>query len=314
MAGSEGGAQVLAKGADGESTMLPASTSAEPFENLEQHFKLPPVPRLLARLLDVLRSERSDAHRAARVIERDPALSAEVLRVVNSAYYALPRQVSELRFAIAYLGLGEVGRIAMSYLAVEALRPKDKQAEEQLSLFWRQSYLTTLAARRVLRHVPGVDSSDDLYSAALLHQIGVLAYLRCDAATMRRIDEVSQRDGLLYSEAAEQLGVVAPKKLGATLAKRWGLPASITRATAFHDLQDLTSLPSDGAGAPFDIAICVGSLVVEHMLRPLSDEVSDAIAFQIKRVMGWSHEDYLFLLGEGEEWKLQADQFLRGAV
>jgi HD-like signal output (HDOD) protein len=294
--------------------MLPASNASEPFDNLEQHFKLPPVPKLLARLLDVLRSERTDAHRAARVIERDPALSAEVLRVVNSAYYALPRQVSELRFATAYLGLGEVGRIAMSYMTVEALRPRDKKAEKQLSAFWRQSYLTTLAARRVLRHVPGVDSSDDLYSAALLHQIGVLAYLRCDPETMGRIVDTAEQDGILLSDAAEKLRVVSPKKLGATLAKSWGLPKSIARASSFHDLNDLTSLPSDGAGAPFDIAICVGSLFVEQLLRPLSDEVRDAIAFQVKRVLGWGHEEYLFFLGEGEEWKLQAEQFLRGAA
>ena len=100
------------------------------YENVfEQEFTLPPLPEVAAKLLDLIASERSSVIEVATLISADAGLSARVLQLVNSAYYALAHSIRDVKSAVGYVGLAQVERLVMMSSVMQALT--SKSAEEQ---------------------------------------------------------------------------------------------------------------------------------------------------------------------------------------
>ena len=94
---------------------------------LEGFDSLPHMPAVLGKVQQALRSQRADAGEIAQLVSTDAGLTAQILRVVNSAYYGLARQILDLRYAIAYLGFQEVTRVVLTVSVVGGLEVTDKR-------------------------------------------------------------------------------------------------------------------------------------------------------------------------------------------
>ena len=94
---------------------------------LREHCSLPALPEAVIRIQEMIQDEGADSTLVAEIISGDPALVTQVLAVVNSAYYSLPKTTSNVRYAVAYLGLGEIQRIVISVGVVNAMGTIEKK-------------------------------------------------------------------------------------------------------------------------------------------------------------------------------------------
>ena len=99
----------------------------DPKTFLREHCSLPALPEVVVRIQGMMQDEGTDSAMIAQIISGDPALVAQVLAVVNSAYYSLPNTTSNVKYAVAYLGLSVIQRIVISVGVVNAMGIKEKK-------------------------------------------------------------------------------------------------------------------------------------------------------------------------------------------
>jgi HD-like signal output (HDOD) protein len=99
-------------------------------------------------LLERINSGDATATEVSDLIASDPGLIAHMLKVINSAYYGLPRQITDIKHAVAYLGFGEIHRIVLTVAVMQSLEPKDRDLFME---FWSHSFFTALVSKKVTR-------------------------------------------------------------------------------------------------------------------------------------------------------------------
>lgn len=186
---------------------------------------LPQLPETAARVLSGCNSEECDARGLADIISRDPSLTAQVLRVANSAAYAPEEPIVSVQQAVSRLGVGALCGIAMTVVTqgqVFAL-PGHQQ---RLVALWRHSALAAAWAREIARfrrrNVEGA------FLAALLHDLG-------QPLVLEAVIAIEELTGMSLSEdlIEEWIEEFHPA-VGERLLRAWGLPKWVSEAALHH--------------------------------------------------------------------------------
>ena len=190
---------------------------------------LPSPPRSYHELTELLAEPDASVRRIAAVVERDPAMGAKVLKLVNSAYFGLPRPAATIEQAVLYLG---VELLRMLTLTAGAFAT-DKIAPEYLNLEALQdhSIATGRLARRFLEDAKKAEAA---FATALVHDIGKIVFAIACPEQWRRVNEHARETGQPLEVSERQLGDVTHAELGAYLLGAWGLPITIVEAVAYH--------------------------------------------------------------------------------
>jgi len=144
-------------------------------EFLYDHCSLPPLPAIVIRLKEFLGSNDVNVSDVSEIINKDPALVAQILKIVNSAYYSIPREITDINFAVAYLGIHEIYRTVLSLSVVNTL---DLEDSKYFTKLWYHSNFVALCAKNIAKRIAPHISQETLWPAALLHDIGKLVYLK----------------------------------------------------------------------------------------------------------------------------------------
>lgn len=197
---------------------------------------LPVLPTTAARLLKIGPDGDASIRDLARVVETDPAISAKVLQLVNSAAFAQPEPVGSLGKAVVILGFSRVRTLALGVALHENLGgTKGVGGASGLDLphFWQHSLAVASLARSLAEEI-GYDDPDAAYAAGLLHDIGKLVLAFESAlpygAFLERMEGLGQA---LPDSEREWIGM-GHDELGGFLAARWGLPEVLVTALRFH--------------------------------------------------------------------------------
>jgi putative nucleotidyltransferase with HDIG domain len=183
-------------------------------------------------------TERDDVTAAdlERLTNADQALASRVLRVANSAYYGLERQVESVVHATVILGLRQVRNLALSLSAAGMFHAQTRQHQELHARFWTLSLGTAigsqlLAARRRL----DARGSDGVYVGGLLHDVGRLFLLtHMTDLYIRLCSHAKKQDIRLVEAEQSQLGITHVE-VGVALAEKWGFPESLAHVIAHHE-------------------------------------------------------------------------------
>ena len=132
---------------------------------------LPSLSAVVLDLLVAIDQPDVDIDLVARKVALDPALTARALRLANSSFYGMPRQITTMPDAVAVLGLSSVRNLATTTALMGALAQPDPGAVDPQA-FWRHAIGTALCARSLASH--GATQQDQAYIAGLLHDIGRL--------------------------------------------------------------------------------------------------------------------------------------------
>jgi HD-like signal output (HDOD) protein len=195
---------------------------------------LPPAPHILPRLLEMLcQEEATDAGPLVEVVSFDPALTARVLQVANSALVGRAKRVESLRDAVTHVGFQQVYQIVASVICGRFMRSALPAYGAKPGELWRRSVVGAVAGSVLSRTRKGDESL--VFTASLLRDIGKLvlgiALETCPATRVYQKAGMSE-ESLLHLERA--LVGVDHAEVGGRLVERWNLPEAIVWAVRHH--------------------------------------------------------------------------------
>lgn len=132
---------------------------------------LPPCPDIALEVLTLAQDLDCNFRELARKIERDPNLTANMLRMANSVYFGYMKQISSVRDMIVRLGLDNIKLIAITGASVAFLKPSKMSYGLKTGALWQHSYATAVLSSIIGRYAR-VEKNNTLYTAALLHDVG----------------------------------------------------------------------------------------------------------------------------------------------
>ncbi len=192
------------------------------------------LPEVTVRIIEVVEDPKGTARDLHEVIKRDPALSAKVLKVVNSAFYGLPGQVANVDRAIVLLGLSAVKNIAIAASISRLFKGMRDTETFSARDLWRHSVAVGVAAKRIAKAAGDVAGHDEMFLAGLIHDLGLLMERQ---AFPDKLSEVVRRalagDGS-FLEIEEQVIGATHQAFGEGLTTKWKFPRHLRAAVGFH--------------------------------------------------------------------------------
>lgn len=193
---------------------------------------LPPAPRILPELLSLLRQDDVDSDRIIQLISLDPAITASVLRLCNSAYFAGSSPADDLQEAVTRLGFRQVYQLVAAVSGARLLGPSQKGYGINAGELWQHSVTAAVAAQSMAR----ANGDDDslVFTATLLHDIGKIVLAEALEHIYTKLVEDSQAQQAALIETEKRLLGVQHAEIGGRLLSRWNFPVSIVSAVWFH--------------------------------------------------------------------------------
>jgi HD-like signal output (HDOD) protein len=217
---------------------------------------LRPFPAVVQRVMEYVRHPDFDVRRLQLMIEEDPALSAKVLRVANSAAFAGAQTVASIRDAAVRLGARAISDVTAS-IAAMALFKDVKGAGRAV----RDHMVSTAMVARVLSSRKE-SASPSAYITALLHDVGKLLLMQTEDAGYEALLAKATAPDELHVRERELLGFDHAVLAGHVLTQ-WGLPDPIPRIVAWHHQ------PSRAYEAGGEVGFTVALLRIADQLEPM---------------------------------------------
>jgi putative nucleotidyltransferase with HDIG domain len=204
---------------------------------------LPTLSAAAVRLSELARDERTGAADFEKVIRPDPALTANVLRVVNSAYFGLRCRVDSVRQAITLLGLKRTSEVAAAAALAPVIPPRLPGYELEAAGFWTHCVAVAVLSERLAAEL-GVRRPELTFTAGLLHDIGKIAISAFVSGASGPILERA-RGGLAFVSAEREVLGVDHTDVGGAVAAAWHLPAAVTDVARWHHAPGLAGEGTD---------------------------------------------------------------------
>ncbi|MFH1418511.1 MAG: HDOD domain-containing protein [Planctomycetota bacterium] len=201
------------------------------------------LPEVTIKIIDVVEDADSTADDLQEVIKRDPALSAKILRVVNSAFYGLPGQVADVERASLLLG-----GVAVKNIAVAASLAKMFDGRQYPNLFpakelWRHSIAVGVAAKRFTEVVGNPAGGDEFFLAGLIHDLGLLVERQVFPEELGEVCRRCNAGEGNFSQLEQEIIGATHQAFGEALTAQWRFPKSLQVAAGYHHSPQ--NLPDD---------------------------------------------------------------------
>ncbi|MFQ5508969.1 MAG: HDOD domain-containing protein [Leptospirillia bacterium] len=191
--------------------------------------ELPTLPTVVHQILGVTGDPSSSTRQLTELIERDPSLSANLLKLVNSAYFGFSRTISQVHDAAVLVGYSTIRTLALSTSVISAF---DTGQGLDARAFWEHSISTAIAAGTVARTL-GHEQNDLAFMAGLLHDIGVLIFALRFPDAPEGLYDGDLHDLLTREEAVFGMNHAVA---GGFVARHWKFEPELTRAIEEHHL------------------------------------------------------------------------------
>jgi HD-like signal output (HDOD) protein len=202
------------------------------WEQVTAKAKLVSLPEVYFQLKNLLDLPEYSLKDVAAVVEQDPALTARLLRLVNSAFFGLAVRVDTVHRAINMLGAWQVHDLALATSVAQTFEDMSNEVMDMRS-YWQDSVLCALSAR-LLAEKCNVLDSDRLFVAGLLRDIGHLVmYQSVPQLAQQALTLAADSGRPIFLVERETIGLDYAR-VGAVLMRQWRLPDSLREATEFH--------------------------------------------------------------------------------
>ncbi|MCF7762178.1 MAG: HDOD domain-containing protein [Verrucomicrobia bacterium] len=222
--------------------------------------RIPSLPKLYERLVGQLQSRETDLGEIADTISEDIGMTAQILKLVNSAYFGLPRPTSNVREVIGFLGTNTIQYLV---LAIGIFRQTDRAelGGFPLDALWNHCARTATFAKLIAKcERVDRDSVENSTTAGLLHDVGQLVLasnypeqyreVRRNAAARRVEWIVGEREAFGFDHA----------EVGGMVLGLWGLPAALVEAVTYHH----APVNSPGDGVTVVTAVHVANVLAQR--------------------------------------------------
>lgn len=192
------------------------------------------LPEVTMKIIGLVEDPDSTAQDLNKVISNDPALGTRILKVVNSVFYGLPRQIGSINRAIVLLGLNAVKNIAIAASLAKLFRGGQISDQFNARDLWIHS-IGVATATRLLADKVGLGLPDEAFLAGLIHDLGIMVEIQVRRAKfVEVIDKLAADPELTMREAESQVIGANHEQFGSGLCKLWKFPSSFAYVTGFH--------------------------------------------------------------------------------
>jgi len=250
---------------------------------------LPPMPALLMEALRQLNGKQNLAALAGQ-INLDPSMAVRILRIANSPFYGMSREIGSIREAIVLLGLNRIRDLLIS-ICFSKMLPTQHE-DFNYSLFWHHS-MAVAECTRQLANCTGT-SPDLAFTAGLLHDIGNLIIAIFFPDKFSQLIKISATFGI---DAEQKLLGLDHMTLGSRAAQYWNLPVAIQEAIEQHET---LSIPITGKS--LSLLVYTANLLIVKAEQPDPWILEEALA-----ILKISNDQAAYCVHSGQQF---ADQIL----
>lgn len=194
--------------------------------------KVPTLPVVVNRILELMEDPKTSAEDVNRIIRMDQALAARILKIVNSAFYGFPRQISTVTQAVVILGFNAVKSLALSASVIQVFGTKGSDGFD-VKAFWEHSISTgvmaNMAGRRINYPLP-----EECLIAGILHGIGKLIFDQYLHNLFIQAVKKAKKEKKLLHHAEREIFGTDHCRVGAMLAEKWRLPLQLVEAINYY--------------------------------------------------------------------------------
>ena len=219
---------------------------------------LPNRPALSIEIMRELRSAKASAGVVGELVSKDVAIATKLIQMANSAFYSSEQQVCSPLEAILRIGLETTAALVLS---IESFSQLDKLKPLYFSMdrVWKHSQSVAELAREVSQRMGcDAETSANVYTAGLLHDIGKLAFALNFDEDYEKVLKDAEKKGLPVHQAEEEFFGATHAETGAYLLALWGMPLPLVEAVAGHH----SSIDKLSAESPAVIALRLADQLV----------------------------------------------------
>jgi HD-like signal output (HDOD) protein len=190
------------------------------------------LPDIYFQLNEMLRDPRFSAADFGKVIAKDPALSARLLRMVNSPFYEFQSKIDTISRAITVVGFDELYNLIIATCVVDQFDKIPCELVDMTS-FWVHSVHCAVVAR-LLAKQSSILQSERLFLIGLLHDIGSLVLYRKMPDKSREVLLAADNDRRLLADFEKEIIGFTHAEVSSQLIKSWDLPESLYEPIAWY--------------------------------------------------------------------------------
>lgn len=206
-------------------------TETQTQEIYKQVDNFPALPATVNKVMTVTGDPESSANDLMRAILPDPSMCATILKIANSAFFGIPRNVSSIEQAVVVLGFEEIRNIVLGKAVFNSFQNFNLN-RESIDLFWEHSFTCGLAAKLIGEHLK--ISPSELFIAGLIHDIGKLAMLITfpgDYALFYELTEPYQFRSVVREKDEYS---ISHDTVGLRILNKWLFPDKLLMAAGYH--------------------------------------------------------------------------------
>lgn len=195
--------------------------------------QLPPLPEVSQKILQLVNDPESSASDIVTVVRHDQSITANVLRLCNSAYFGFKCRIDSLVEAIVLIGQNQLAELVMISSCIHLFRNEHKGYNMKKGELWRHAIACALLSQIILKKM-GFAPDHGLYTAALLHDIGkVILDNHMKDKYQQVIGRIREANVPFHAAEQETLGI-DHAEVGAQIMEAWNLPDNIVRGIRMH--------------------------------------------------------------------------------
>jgi HD-like signal output (HDOD) protein len=196
-------------------------------EIIDRIHTVPSLPEVVTQVVKLVNDPNSDARQINVIMMKDAAMSAKMLRMVNSVYYSLPEPVNDLEQAIVILGFKTIRSIALSVSVLSMFQQQN--ANFNMKAFWAHSAVSACLCRLIASKARVCDSELG-FTIGLLKDLGKVILAENAPEETRTIIAVAREYRLSFTKACREVIDTDDAEIGGWLAERWELDKQLTTA------------------------------------------------------------------------------------
>ncbi len=199
---------------------------------LQKIEEIPSLPNVVLELMRLIDNPMTSTRQIEQVLEVDQGLSLKVLKLANSAYYAIPGGATSMKRALTFLGLNTVKQIVVSAAVANQFKKLDSP-QFNLTEFWKHSVGVGITAEVIAKHLK-IRAPEEAFVCGLVHDLGKLALLMIDKEKFLKTGILANEKNLTFLQAEIELEAPRHAHWGQVLAKKWKLPILLQSAIRDH--------------------------------------------------------------------------------
>lgn len=200
---------------------------------------MPSLSPTVMKVNELANDINSSARDLVKVISMDPVLTAKVLKLINSSYFGLPNEITNLNRAVILLGINTVKNLALSSAVVGAVQGRKGAEGIDTTEIWRHSLGVAVVAKILAREAGCAKQTlEEFFIAGLLHDIGTILVMQYLPDAHREILQKMDAEGLDALEAEDAVLEMSHNRIGELIAEKWRLNANLVASIRDHHRPD----------------------------------------------------------------------------